>query len=282
MREKIKTFCCALLLLAILPYVITVVWQGKGDGRGSLGREGMIGEEELSQEDAQLLGIVAREMPLSYEKEALKAQAVIARTNLRLAREAGGAEPESLSAQEMERLRRDGGEHYRKLMEAVAETADQTLTQGGQLVAAGYFPVSADVRDLSSPDYLKVIFLEKEEFLQMLAAEFPETAGMDVAAVLSALSQAKRDGLGYVMEAAAGESSLPGERLRSAWGLNSACFYCKEVEGRVRIVTKGLGHGVGMSQFGANEMAKEGKGWEEILGRYFEGVDEALPLLPAF
>ena len=63
---------------------------------------------------------------------------------------------------------------------------------------------------------------------------------------------------------------MTGEEFRNCLNLNSACFYLKEVEGKVRIVTKGLGHGLGLSQYGANELAKEGKTYREILQYYYK------------
>lgn len=271
MKEKIKTICCILLLMAALPYIITVIWQGKGDGQFLPSDQ--VGE--VAEEERQLLGIVAHEMPLSYEKEALKAQTILARTNLKLSQETGSEAPEGLTAQELENLQREkeSAAQYQKLLSAISETRGQVLKSEGNLVAAGYFAVSADVQDLTSPDYLKVIFLEKEEFSRLFAEEIPELAGTDADTILQALSEARRDELGYVIEAVWGETIVPGERLRSIWQLNSACFYCKEVEGRIRIVTKGLGHGIGMSQFGANEMAKEGKSCQEILQYYFKNIE---------
>ena len=55
--------------------------------------------------------------------------------------------------------------------------------------------------------------------------------------------------------------------------LNSDCFYIKEVEGSIRILTKGMGHGLGLSQYGANEMAKKGKDYKEILNYYYQGLE---------
>ena len=244
MKEKIKTVCCILLLLVALPYIITMIWQGKGEDQILPGQQG-----ELPESEQQLIGMVAHEIPLSYEKEALKAQELTS-----LQRE------------------KDSREQYQKLLAAISETQGQVMRIDGGLAAAGYFAVSADVLDLTSPDYLKVIFLEKEAFTQQLAAEVPELAGTDAAALLNALDTAQRNELGYVTEAVLGDVTLDGERLRNAWQLNSACFYCKEVEGRIRIVTKGLGHGVGLSQYGANELAKEGKGCQEILQYYFKNI----------
>ena len=59
---------------------------------------------------------------------------------------------------------------------------------------------------------------------------------------------------------------------RQALHLNSACFYLSELDGKIRIVTKGIGHGLGLSQYGANELAKEGKNYQEILRYYYTDV----------
>ena len=59
----------------------------------------------------------------------------------------------------------------------------------------------------------------------------------------------------------------------SVFSLNSTCFSIKEVDGEVRIVTKGYGQGYGMSQYGANEMAKQGSTYKEILEYYYSGID---------
>ena len=82
-----------------------------------------------------------------------------------------------------------------------------------------------------------------------------------------------RDDSGYVTQVQIGTVTLSGEQFRQYLDLNSACFYIKEVEGQVRILTKGLGHGLGLSQYGANEMAKKGKDYKEILNYYYKGVE---------
>ena len=82
----------------------------------------------------------------------------------------------------------------------------------------------------------------------------------------------ERDSAGYVTKIQYGEITLNGEAVRAALGLPSACFYFSQLEGRVRITVKGLGHGLGMSQYGANEMAKEGKDYREILNYYYQDI----------
>ena len=66
--------------------------------------------------------------------------------------------------------------------------------------------------------------------------------------------------------------SLSEKKFRDRFGLASACFTIAEVDGRVRVVTKGLGHGYGLSQWGANELAKDGKDCVEILKYYFPNI----------
>ena len=65
-----------------------------------------------------------------------------------------------------------------------------------------------------------------------------------------------------------------GKRRGSTSGtaLNSACFYFSELDGKIRILTKGIGHGLGLSQYGANELAKQGKNYQDILKYYYQDV----------
>lgn len=90
---------------------------------------------------------------------------------------------------------------------------------------------------------------------------------------LENISIGSRDEAGYVTEMKVGEKVISGEEFRNVMELNSSCFYMKEVEGKIRIVTKGLGHGLGMSQYGANEMALEGADYTEILSYYFKNIE---------
>ena len=69
-----------------------------------------------------------------------------------------------------------------------------------------------------------------------------------------------------------GTTIANGEAVRAALGLNSACFYLSELEGKIRIVTKGIGHGLGFSQYGAEQMAKRGSSYRELLQYYYRDV----------
>ena len=307
MKEKIKTFFCVLFLLCTLPYIITMCFRqstaaeedalgAPGDpGQGLLPTGGGEGEEAVDVEE-YLAGVLAREIPLTYEAEALKAQAVIARTNIRSALEKGEELPESLTQEKLLELwgEEGFGGNYQKLTEAVRATEGVTLTSQGNYIYAAFHAVSAgrtrsgaealgtedmpylttveSAGDISSQDFLKVIFLEKEEFVRRLTAAFPNLV-LEAADPLAGLAVTARDGSDYVLEVKNGEVSMSGEAFRNALELSSACFSMKEVEGRIRIVTKGLGHGLGLSQYGANELAKEGMKYPEILSYYFKNVE---------
>lgn len=305
MKEKVKTFFCVLFLLCTLPYIITMCFRQsaspKEAGSGAktepevLSADSQKAGEELDIEE-YLTGVVAQEISMNYEPEVLKAQAVLARTNLKNAMEKGEALPESLNQEALLKLwgEEGFGANYRKLQEAVRDTRGVVLTSQGSYIYAAFHAVSAgktraaaealetenmpyltaadSSADISSGDFLKVIFLEKEKFAQKLTENFP-SLNLDGGNPLLSLTISARDSSDYVLKIQNGEVTISGEEFRNALELNSACFYLKEVEGKIRIVTKGLGHGLGMSQYGANELARQGMAYPEILSYYFKNVE---------
>ena len=83
----------------------------------------------------------------------------------------------------------------------------------------------------------------------------------------------KRDSASYVLVVQLPGKAVSGDDFEHALSLNSPCFSIKNVDGQVRIVTKGYGAGYGMSQFGANEMAKEEASYQAILNYYYDGTE---------
>ena len=126
--------------------------------------------------------------------------------------------------------------------------------------------------DITSENYLKVQTFPKEEIFKMLQQSFPD-CNLDVEKIPKGIEILKRDASEYVTQVKIGEKIITGEEFRNALSLSSSCFYIKEVEWDMRIVTKGLGHGLGMSQYGANEMAKKGASCQEILSYYLKNVE---------
>ena len=249
--------------------------------------------QEIDEEE-YLAGIVAEQIALDSQPEAIKAQAVIARTSLVCALENDEELPASMSREEMLSLWGQNGfeQNYRVLDEALAATQGEILVWKEKPIQAAFHAVSAgktrDAKealgverpylssvdssiDIPSHDFLKVIYMEKKDLADKLNQACKE-AGLTEESVTQGISVTKRDSGDYALEVAVGAQSMTGEEFRECLDLNSACFSIKEVEGKMRIVTKGMGHGVGLSQYGANEMAKAGSGYEEILNYYYQDV----------
>lgn len=247
-----------------------------------------------SDVEGYLTGILAKQIPLDYQREAIKAQAVIARTSLTLALETEGQKlPDSMSREEMLELWGQEGfeKNYQLLEEAAKATKGEILLYDGKPIQPAFHAVSAgktrnakealqredepylagadSEMDIPSPDFLKVVFLEQKEFADKIKELCPEVSGENI---LEAVTVPKRDSADYAVQVNIGEKTVTGEEFRNCLNLNSACFYLKEVENQIRIVTKGLGHGLGLSQYGANELAKEGKTYQEILQYYYKDI----------
>lgn len=291
--EKVKTIISLIIIIICLPYLVTFVVQG--DFLNDNNQEENSEQAVYQQDTGQLILTVASEMPVTYEKEALKAQMVIARTNLNYARENDQAEPERISQEDMrERL---GAEEYQKcyelLQSCAEETAGEMITYQDKIVQIPYHYVSAgktrdesevdekkampylksvsSANDLRSERFLKIEFFSKKQFRNKLKSAYPEVKFPEES-VEKMASVKKRDSSSYVLSVEIPGKMISGEEFRNIFTLNSTCFSIKEVDGQVRIVTKGYGQGYGMSQFGANEMAKEGSSYKEILEHYYSGI----------
>ncbi len=303
LKEKIKTFFSLCVLVVTVPYIVTLLFQGnQADTQAKktelLTQEDLpltvdINGQELEIEE-YLAGIVAQQVPLDNQPEAIKAQAVIARTALLHAVTHEEEMPDSMSREEMLTLwGQDGFEkNYKVLENALEATEGEVLIYEEALIQAAFHAVSAGTTrtakeaigselpyldsvdssvDIPSPDYLKVIFLEKSALAEKLnqAAD----AGLTPETLMEQISVSSRDSSDYALEIKVGDKTMSGEEFRNCLELNSSCCYIKEVEGKVRIVTKGLGHGLGLSQYGANTMAKEGGNYKEILQYYYKDAE---------
>ena len=218
------------------------------------------------------------------------AQCVIARTTLYDAAARGEEQPAAFSEEE---LRQALGETYEKVMErletCVEETSGQVLSWNGGYAYAAYHAISAGSTrdmsrsaeaavpylpavecpaDLTAEGTLSVIYCEETDILKQCAEHFAEA---DVSAV-SEIQVTERDAAGYVQQVMLGEYVCTGEAFREAMGWKSACFTITQMGENVRIVTRGLGHGYGLSQNEARAMAQEGTSYEEILQYFFPGT----------
>lgn len=260
--------------------------------------------EELTLED-YLWGVTAAEMPAAFRSEALKAQAVAARTFC-LYRQAHPVDrhPEVpicddssccqayLSPQEAAVIWGNEAQRYSdKLTQAVAETDGLVCLYGGEPINAVFFSSTAgktadavtvwgtDVPYLTSvdspegeevPGWNTVVTFTDDELRQQVTAlradiklsGDPETW----------LGEPETDGTGMVLRLTVGGTELTGREARALFGLRSARFTVEREEGSFSFHVLGYGHAVGMSQYGANALAGQGKGFAEILSWYYTGV----------
>ncbi|MBR2895517.1 MAG: stage II sporulation protein D, partial [Oscillospiraceae bacterium] len=254
-----------------------------------------------------LVGVVRAEMPASFELEALKAQAVAARTYTLHKIESGGSEkhPEADTCDDincckayMDELQaaQNWGEqasfYEEKIRSAVMATDGECILYEGSPVLAVFHSSSAgmtmDAQDVwsGSLPYLKsVVSPENEnavpnyrssntipysELKQRLQEALPQANLSGNPANWFTNMQQRENGT--VTSLCVGGEKISGNQLRSILGLRSACFtMCFDAEGVVFSVT-GYGHGVGMSQYGANVLAADGMDYREILAWYYTGT----------
>lgn len=293
MREKFQRFLAAMAVIFILPYVIVSL--GSPQVKESYGRmrasENFIsvkteeGIREISFED-YVCGVAAQEMEKEWPLEAVKAQVVVVRTNLK---KYSQDHPGSLLAEEyltLEEMENQG--ILEKMVQAAEETNGETLTVQGALVQAPYHALSSgrtrsgqeaglgreygwltaveSRQDAESEKYLFVGMAEPETVQACITAEYPGAfdKGKKQIEIL------ERDESGYVTKVRAGSQEMTGEKFRSLLGLASSCFYIEKTGEMLRITTKGLGHGLGLSLYGARRMAETGADYREILSYYFK------------
>jgi stage II sporulation protein D len=254
--------------------------------------------------ESYIQGVVASEMPAEFELEALKAQALAARTYIirrLIAKDYTDAPEDSIVTdtemhqvyQNEEELReRWGLEYERKISrinQAVNETVGQVLTYEGRPINATFFSTSngytensedywtatipylrsvASPWDESSPRFKDQIKISVEEFQKKLGVQMalPASTNEVFSHILSTTS-GKR-----VKEVKVGDHVFTGKEVREKLGLSSSHFNFELNEGQVIINTLGWGHGVGMSQWGANGMAQEGHHAEEIVKYYYKNI----------
>ena len=264
---------------------------------------------DMTMED-YLLGVTAAEMPASFAEEALKAQAVSARTYTLYKLVSGGnhgdtadicTDPTCCQAYiSQETARSNWGEQAdaleEKIRTAVTDTDGETILYGGVPILAVFHsssagltraagqvwqndlpylqPVDSPEASASIPNYYSRVDFSPETIREKLLARIPAA---DLAGDQKTwLKNAVRDSAGSVETVEVGGVAVKGSTVRAALGLRSACFEWELQDGRFVFYVTGHGHGVGLSQYGANAMAEAGADYKTILTHYYTGVTVAV------
>ncbi len=255
--------------------------------------------------DDYLWGVVAAEMPASFQLEALKAQAVAARTYWAARspdKHEGGICADSgccqayITRQEAEANWGDKSADYaRHIARAVEETDGIIAVYDGRPIQALFFSSApgstVDARAVwgeevpylvgvaspegeEVPNYRSQLTVSADELKTAVLEQYPQadlSGGCD-----GWFSEFVREPSGTVNTVKVGGVHLKGSQVRKLLGLRSACFTVSVSGQQVTFHVTGYGHGVGMSQYGANAMAGQGKSFREILTWYYTGAELAM------
>lgn len=238
-----------------------------------------------------VLGVVGAEMPASFDSQALMAQAVLARTYALKSTQNNTRLTDTSSTQnyksneELKNLWQGSyATYYQKIQDAVEKTKGMYLTYNNTIIDAVYHSTSngqtenaenvwqnkvpylvsvESPYDSLNPSYLKEQFFSYTE----LSTKLNQTINEETSFTILTYTTGKR-----IETIQINEEIYNGVVLRNLLGLRSADFEIKKQSTGVIFRTKGYGHGVGMSQYGANGMAKNGFTYEQILKHYYKGV----------
>lgn len=251
--------------ILLLPYVCTIVLNGADKAL-------LLHSPEV--EELVPLVLVAQ-LKGDYEDEAVKAQAVIARSEVYRRLEAGENEGEICGKIGFGKLlgMADKLQQYSVAAEA---TAGQVLTYNGELKLVPYHEVSnGKTRDgeevFHSGEYAYLKSVDSSQDKE--SPDYVNSTYVAASQLPAKLVIKKRDSAGYITALTADGSWIEGETFRQGMHLASADFSVQKMGKMVRFLCKGKGHGLGFSQYGGNEMAKEGCRWEEILEAYFPEME---------
>ncbi len=254
---------------------------------------------DISCED-YIFGVVAAEMPALYEEEALKAQAIAAYTfacyrkneameqnrEYDLTTDAQTDQSYISKASAREKWGEKADEYEQKISNVVSAVNGKVMTYEDRIILSAYHAISSGLTescenvwgnalpylvpveslgDKLAETYLSTVVISAEELSNKLSS-IAQISGED-----NSFSNPKISESGTVLQIDIGGTTVTGFTVQKALELRSACFEVGFAEGVYTFNVKGYGHGVGMSQNGANYMAKQGSRYEEILTHYYKG-----------
>ncbi len=269
---------------------------------------------EVNFED-YLICVVSAEVPASFHKEAIKAQAIAARTYVynkyKKFTENPDLAPEEhknaavctdykhccayYSKEKLQEIHGDEwmDKYYKKLVECVRDTEGEIILYDNQPIVASFHASSGGCKTENSQDvwtsplpylvsvdspgedkrdgYNSIVTLSCDEFKEKVNSQYPDAMlDDDRNKWIGDISYTQGNSVGSIK---IGETYIKGTQMRSLFGLKSACFEISMLDDKVTFNVHGSGHGVGLSQHGANIMAENGKVYTEILKWYYTGVE---------
>lgn len=293
-------------LIIIIPFlIVTFLLKEEKINNGHLIQNKMI---KIKREDSSIIevpfeeyivGVLAGEMPAEFELEALKAQAVASRSYVLYKINQNKDKDYDildttmnqvyLSEEEIkEKWKDDYDKYFSKIKQAINETSYEYLEYNGEVIEAFFFSTSAGKTENSEE-----VFSEAKPYLRSVDSSwdsevskvFSETTDMSLMDFYTKLNigynknlkieYVEKTSTGRIKKLKINDILFDSSDVRTKLNLKSTFFEINQKDSNVEIKTKGYGHGVGMSQYGALAMAKKGYNYEEILKYYYQGVNIA-------
>ena len=300
---NIKKILLFSLLIMVIPYIIVSVFIRNDEITFNFNSNSIVrvyrdktGKIERVPIEEYVVGVLAGEVPVSFEDDALKAQAVASRSYVMYQMQRNKNKDYDvvdtvsnqvyLDYEDMkERWKKDYINNINKIKSAVIETAGEYLEYDGKVVEAMFFSTSTGMTENSedvfssevpylrsvvstwdeiSPAYTDSKKFSKDEFYKLLGLDYEEKLNVEVTSSTST---------GRVKEIKINNKKFTGKDVSSKLKLRSNFFTIDEYDDCIMVSTKGYGHGVGLSQYGAQGMALDGYKYDEILKYYYSGVE---------
>lgn len=237
-----------------------------------------------------LIGVLGAEMPASFNIEALKAGAIASRTYALKKIQDGGKLTDTVSTQvynDNNELRNKWGnefdKYYNKIKQAVEATNDLVITYNGELISALFFSTSNGYTESAKEVFgYDIPYLQSvESSVDKETTPYLKTVEKETATLLNILGVTNLDNIEIVSRTSSGRvkeikidnKTYSGVELRNLLGLRSTDFDISVNGESVTITTRGYGHGVGMSQYGANKLANNGYSYSDIIHHYYQNVN---------
>ncbi len=242
-----------------------------------------------------IIGVVAAEMPASFEIEALKAQAIAARTFAMYKKETRNLDYDLIKGVKDQAYKDNKTlltqwninffTNYLKIRQAVEETQGQVLTYNGEIINAFYFSMSNGYTE-----NCELVFAQDLPYLNSVSSKWDNESlnnysytttfskqdfceSLEITCDTIEIQNITRSDSNRILTITINNQDFKGTVIRSKLGLRSTDFDITINEKDISITTRGYGHGVGMSQYGANGMAKEGYAYEEIVKYYYQNTE---------
>lgn len=300
-----KKIIILLLVLIGIPYLTTILFIKKDDEIKFYFTSNMnvrikrndTGNIDTVPLEDYVVGVLAGEMPVSFELNALKAQAVAARTYVMKKMTDNYKNdydildtPVNQMYVDEETLRNKWQQNYEKyinkLKQAVLETKGEYITYDDKIIDALFFSTSTGMTENSEE-----VFVSKQPYLRSVDSSWDEEVSpvfnednsftfvnfyklleLDYSDNLN-IKVLETTSTGRIKKIKINNREFTGSDIANKLGLRSSYFNISQTSNNIKVTTKGYGHGVGMSQYGAQAMALKGYSYDKILKHYYQGIE---------